>query len=269
MVELRRRHYPPPLGQDRRGTAESIERITAERVRKHHAAHFQPQRHHPVGRRQHRVAAAARPGRTALRRLARRRAARRSKLTQPPGGQRPPHEGHDADADRHRLPERAVRPPRLLRRARRGAGPLRRHGRPAVHRGAREARPVLRRLRPATRPSRTGQHPLLRRHDQRARPGNARRDRSASCSGCSDGVEPRRRSSACRPGSSRRSSCRRNRPRRGPARWRRTGTTWAGSAPFDEIQAAIDGADADEHRRPRAAAIRRATSPSSRSGRSR
>jgi predicted Zn-dependent peptidase len=42
IVELKRRHYPPPLGQDRRGTAEGIESLTADGLRKHYRRLFQP-----------------------------------------------------------------------------------------------------------------------------------------------------------------------------------------------------------------------------------
>ncbi len=35
MIELRKRHYPPPLSFDRRGTVEGIEAITIENVREH------------------------------------------------------------------------------------------------------------------------------------------------------------------------------------------------------------------------------------------
>jgi len=42
LIELRRRHYPPPLGRDRHGTAEGIDRLTAEAVRSHHHRFFQP-----------------------------------------------------------------------------------------------------------------------------------------------------------------------------------------------------------------------------------
>src|ERR1022692_2636614 len=44
MVELRRRFWPAPLGQDRRGTAASIERITAKSIRAFHAARLSPRR---------------------------------------------------------------------------------------------------------------------------------------------------------------------------------------------------------------------------------
>src|SRR5947209_4556219 len=36
MLELRRLHYPPPLGQDRRGTPEGLESLTEDLLRKHH-----------------------------------------------------------------------------------------------------------------------------------------------------------------------------------------------------------------------------------------
>ena len=42
MVELRRRFWPMPLGQDRRGTAESIERITIADIRAFHRVRFGP-----------------------------------------------------------------------------------------------------------------------------------------------------------------------------------------------------------------------------------
>lgn len=42
MVELRRRHWPMPLGQDRRGTPESIAHVTTNTVREHFRRHFTP-----------------------------------------------------------------------------------------------------------------------------------------------------------------------------------------------------------------------------------
>jgi predicted Zn-dependent peptidase len=42
MIELRKRHFPPPLGQDRHGTPEGIESLTAETVRAHYTQLFQP-----------------------------------------------------------------------------------------------------------------------------------------------------------------------------------------------------------------------------------
>jgi predicted Zn-dependent peptidase len=42
MVELRRRHWPMPLGRDRRGTLESLGRITAASLKKHFAKQFSP-----------------------------------------------------------------------------------------------------------------------------------------------------------------------------------------------------------------------------------
>ncbi len=42
MVEMRRRFWPAPLGQDRRGTKESIERITPKSLRAFHDARFGP-----------------------------------------------------------------------------------------------------------------------------------------------------------------------------------------------------------------------------------
>jgi predicted Zn-dependent peptidase len=42
LIELRRRHFPPPLGRDRHGTAEGIARLTAEGLRAHHRRYFQP-----------------------------------------------------------------------------------------------------------------------------------------------------------------------------------------------------------------------------------
>src|SRR5205085_77671 len=42
MVELRRRHWPMPLGRDRRGTLESLGRITAKGLKKHFQKRFTP-----------------------------------------------------------------------------------------------------------------------------------------------------------------------------------------------------------------------------------
>jgi predicted Zn-dependent peptidase len=42
LIELRRRHYPMPLGQDRRGTREGIEGLTPAVIRKHYERYFQP-----------------------------------------------------------------------------------------------------------------------------------------------------------------------------------------------------------------------------------
>ncbi len=42
MVELRRRHWPLPLGQDRRGTPESIGRVKIKTIREHFKRHFTP-----------------------------------------------------------------------------------------------------------------------------------------------------------------------------------------------------------------------------------
>ena len=35
LIELNGRHFPPPLGQDRRGTVEGIESLTADKLRSH------------------------------------------------------------------------------------------------------------------------------------------------------------------------------------------------------------------------------------------
>jgi predicted Zn-dependent peptidase len=43
LVELRRHHYPPPLGQDRRGTVQGIETLAVDDVRSHYQRLFQPQ----------------------------------------------------------------------------------------------------------------------------------------------------------------------------------------------------------------------------------
>jgi predicted Zn-dependent peptidase len=42
MIELRRLHYPPPLGQDRRGTEEGIASLTADVIRQHYRRLFTP-----------------------------------------------------------------------------------------------------------------------------------------------------------------------------------------------------------------------------------
>ena len=44
MVEMRRRFWPAPLGQDRRGTAESIAKITPQSIRAFPATHLSPRR---------------------------------------------------------------------------------------------------------------------------------------------------------------------------------------------------------------------------------
>jgi predicted Zn-dependent peptidase len=41
-IELRKRHYPPPLSNDRRGTEEGVSSITLEDVRAFHRQHFRP-----------------------------------------------------------------------------------------------------------------------------------------------------------------------------------------------------------------------------------
>lgn len=41
-LELRRRHYPQPLGVDRRGTVESVDSVSAEDLRTFYQKHFQP-----------------------------------------------------------------------------------------------------------------------------------------------------------------------------------------------------------------------------------
>src|SRR5947207_3001280 len=42
LIELRRRHYPAPLGQDRRGNREGIESLSAVDIRSHYRQLFQP-----------------------------------------------------------------------------------------------------------------------------------------------------------------------------------------------------------------------------------
>jgi predicted Zn-dependent peptidase len=42
LIELRRRHYPPPLGQDRRGSKQGIDDLTIRDVRGHYRRQFQP-----------------------------------------------------------------------------------------------------------------------------------------------------------------------------------------------------------------------------------
>jgi predicted Zn-dependent peptidase len=42
MIELRRRHFPLPLGRDSRGTPEGLANLTPESIRRHYARHFQP-----------------------------------------------------------------------------------------------------------------------------------------------------------------------------------------------------------------------------------
>src|SRR5713226_10106067 len=42
LVELRQRHYPAPLGQDRRGTVEGIEDLTGQKIQAHYRRLFNP-----------------------------------------------------------------------------------------------------------------------------------------------------------------------------------------------------------------------------------
>ncbi len=42
LVELRRRHFPPPLGRDRRGTPQGLQNISGDKVRRHFARRFGP-----------------------------------------------------------------------------------------------------------------------------------------------------------------------------------------------------------------------------------
>jgi predicted Zn-dependent peptidase len=42
LIELRQRHYPPPLGQDRHGTVSGIENLTTARIRDHYRRLFNP-----------------------------------------------------------------------------------------------------------------------------------------------------------------------------------------------------------------------------------
>jgi predicted Zn-dependent peptidase len=44
LVELRRCHYPPPLGHDRRGSLEGIQSLTADAIRQHYRRFFHPRR---------------------------------------------------------------------------------------------------------------------------------------------------------------------------------------------------------------------------------
>src|SRR6516165_9026068 len=42
LIELRKRHYPVPLSNDRRGTAEGVNGVTPESLRGHYRKHFRP-----------------------------------------------------------------------------------------------------------------------------------------------------------------------------------------------------------------------------------
>jgi predicted Zn-dependent peptidase len=42
LIELRRRHYPAPLGLDHRGTPEGLNKLTPQSIRAHHDRYFQP-----------------------------------------------------------------------------------------------------------------------------------------------------------------------------------------------------------------------------------
>src|SRR5437868_22762 len=41
LIELRRRHFPAPLGLDHRGTPEGLHKLTPANIRAHHRCHFQ------------------------------------------------------------------------------------------------------------------------------------------------------------------------------------------------------------------------------------
>lgn len=42
LIELKARHYPNPLGQDRRGVAADIQALTVQKIRDHYQQHFRP-----------------------------------------------------------------------------------------------------------------------------------------------------------------------------------------------------------------------------------
>jgi predicted Zn-dependent peptidase len=42
LIELRKRHHPAPLSNDRRGTVEGVNAVTAESIRAHYRRHFRP-----------------------------------------------------------------------------------------------------------------------------------------------------------------------------------------------------------------------------------
>jgi predicted Zn-dependent peptidase len=42
LIELRKRHYPAPLSNDRHGTSEGVENVTPDAVREYYRRHFQP-----------------------------------------------------------------------------------------------------------------------------------------------------------------------------------------------------------------------------------
>src|SRR5213080_25842 len=42
LIELRKRHHPAPLSNDRRGTVEGVNEVTPESVRAHYRRHFRP-----------------------------------------------------------------------------------------------------------------------------------------------------------------------------------------------------------------------------------
>ena len=115
LIELRRRHYPPPLGQDRRGTPEGIRSLTSAVIRGHYQKMFRPAgtilsvagnvEWEPLRDQVARLFGDWQGGTEPT--LIPRRGGVRS---------RAPEKRHDADANRHRLSERADRPSRLLRR---------------------------------------------------------------------------------------------------------------------------------------------------------
>src|SRR5439155_10057459 len=42
LIELRKRHHPTPLSNDRRGTVEGVNAVTPDSVRNHYQRHFRP-----------------------------------------------------------------------------------------------------------------------------------------------------------------------------------------------------------------------------------
>ncbi len=248
LIELRRRHYPPPLGHDRRGTAEGIESLTAEDHPRPLPAAVPAARHDPVGGRQHRLGAAARPG---GRLFGDWKGGAEPTLTAGPRRrrQRPPRQG-----DRRR--RRSASPTPACRSATPTTTPPR--GRSTSCRGGMSARLFTEvrekrglcycRLGQLPDVQGPGQRHLLRRHHQRARPGNPGRD-LGELQRLPEGIEPeevervqaglksslimQEESTSARAGAL-------------ASDWYYLGRVRS----FDEIQAAINAPDARGHRRP-------------------
>ena len=185
---------------DRRGTAEGIESIDRRRRPPALSPAVSAAGHDPVGGRQHRLAAAAATRSNGCSATGKAATEPPVQLTKPAAGKRD-HLQKDTTQTQIAIAYPSVPFGHADYYAAQGAvqRALRRHERPAVHRGPREARPVLLRLGQLPDVQGPRQHPLLRRHHQRTRPGDARRD-AGRAEPAARTASRTRRSTASRPG---------------------------------------------------------------------